>query len=47
MDQRVDEDGQEIEDNGERIVVAHLRIYLGAILGFQLGDVAKVSNPDP
>ena len=29
-------DGEEVEDNGERVVVAHLRVFLGAILGFSL-----------
>ena len=40
------EDGEEI-DNGERVVVAHLKVFLAAILGFSEGPVAKASNPDP
>ena len=37
----------EPEDNGERVVVAHLKIFLAAILGFNIGRLAPVSNPDP
>ena len=33
-EKQVDENGNEIEDNGERVAVAHLKVYLGAILGF-------------
>ena len=42
-------DGEEdqVVDNGERVVVAHLKIFLGAILGFSLGPNVKVSNPNP
>lgn len=40
------EEGEEI-DNGERVVVAHLKVFLAAILGFSVGSVAKSSNPDP
>ena len=34
-------------DNGERIVVAHLRVFMAAILGFAGGQAAKSANPDP
>ncbi len=34
-------------DNGERIVVAHLRVFMAAILGFAAGQAAKSANPDP
>ena len=43
----IGEDGQEVVDNGERVVVAHLRVLMAAILGFQTGTQAKVSNPEP
>lgn len=40
------EEGEEI-DNGERVVVAHLKVFMAAILGFSIGIVARSSNPDP
>ena len=40
-------DEDEAEDNGETVVVAHCRIFMGAILGFNLGPVAHASSPDP
>ena len=29
-------DLEAIEDNGERVIAGHLRVFLGAILGFHL-----------
>ena len=37
---------EEEEDNGERVIVTHLKVFLAAILGFSTGQQAKVSNPD-
>ena len=35
------------EDNGERVVVADLRVFMAAILGFQAGKAASSSNVNP
>jgi len=44
--ERDPEKEDEEADNGERIVVAHLRVFMAAILGFQADKPAQSANPD-
>ena len=44
-EQPIDEN-DEVQDNGERIIMAHLKVFLAAILGFNCGLTAGVSNPN-
>jgi len=37
----------EFEDNGERVVAEHLKIFMAAVLGFHIGTHVEQSNENP
>ena len=39
------QEDEEDEDNGERVQLAHLKVFMAAILGFSIGTQAKFASP--